>query len=423
MKLDTSPSSGSPRPDVAPGWKPNVARRAGLLVMAVLAIAGGAAACVAEEEPVKKDTTGRTSSAPRTHAQAAGKPDLVVKDAQKELEHTRVVGVLDSTMRAGTSLIWCSTIGLAWNELGPALGGAEDLTLGEPNELASKLNDSPASKADLDDESYLAMGGLGRDGILGRVRKALEAKFGGAASPSALPDDVQPDEVLAYAYLFKNLEFATPFLKRQIPLTFGGAAGAGGSKGGAAAPRSVGAFGLWHDEREHDRAAIRDQIDILAYESPGRWACELKSKAAEDRLIIARLDPRETLGKTVEAALAMKAEEPLSFGEQDTLVVPYANFDITRSYTELVGLTVSTGSESATITKAVQNIRLKLDERGAVLKSDAGIVGVTSAPIARDPKRMVCDGPFLVIMMRRGAEHPYFAMWVDNPELLVAWKK
>jgi hypothetical protein len=31
---------------------------------------------------------------------------------------------------------------------------------------------------------------------------------------------------------------------------------------------------------------------------------------------------------------------------------------------------------------------------------------------------MVCDDAFLVLMMRKDAAHPYFAAWIDSPELL-----
>jgi hypothetical protein len=34
---------------------------------------------------------------------------------------------------------------------------------------------------------------------------------------------------------------------------------------------------------------------------------------------------------------------------------------------------------------------------------------------------MVCDGPFLMLMMQEGKTLPYFAMWVANPEMLDAW--
>jgi hypothetical protein len=34
---------------------------------------------------------------------------------------------------------------------------------------------------------------------------------------------------------------------------------------------------------------------------------------------------------------------------------------------------------------------------------------------------MIFDKPFLIVLERVGATAPYFAMWVDNPELLVPW--
>ncbi len=38
-----------------------------------------------------------------------------------------------------------------------------------------------------------------------------------------------------------------------------------------------------------------------------------------------------------------------------------------------------------------------------------------------DPKgrRLLCNAPFLILLLRRGAELPYLAFWVENTELLV----
>jgi len=35
---------------------------------------------------------------------------------------------------------------------------------------------------------------------------------------------------------------------------------------------------------------------------------------------------------------------------------------------------------------------------------------------------MIFDKPFLVLVQRSDAKMPYFALWVDNPEILVSWK-
>jgi hypothetical protein len=34
-----------------------------------------------------------------------------------------------------------------------------------------------------------------------------------------------------------------------------------------------------------------------------------------------------------------------------------------------------------------------------------------------DPS-FIFDRPFLIVVKKRGAEHPFFVMWVDNAELL-----
>jgi len=44
---------------------------------------------------------------------------------------------------------------------------------------------------------------------------------------------------------------------------------------------------------------------------------------------------------------------------------------------------------------------------------------VRSAMRHRKVVLMIFDTPFLVLMQRVDAQTPYFALWVDNPELLV----
>jgi hypothetical protein len=70
------------------------------------------------------------------------------------------------------------------------------------------------------------------------------------------------------------------------------------------------------------------------------------------------------------------------------------------------------GFEVYWIAEAMQTVEFKLDRSGAELQSESSIA-VTSAP-----RHYVFDRPFLIYMKRRGAEKPFFIMWVDNGELL-----
>jgi hypothetical protein len=71
---------------------------------------------------------------------------------------------------------------------------------------------------------------------------------------------------------------------------------------------------------------------------------------------------------------------------------------------------------------ALQTIKFEMNEKGVELKSEAHIAfggGREGEP----PRKhiMIFHQPFLVLLERTGARMPYFALWVDNPELLVPW--
>lgn len=65
---------------------------------------------------------------------------------------------------------------------------------------------------------------------------------------------------------------------------------------------------------------------------------------------------------------------------------------------------------------AMQVIRFRLDRNGAELASQAKIHAKPA------PTEFVFDQPFLLSIKKRGAQHPFFVMWVDNAELLVKRK-
>lgn len=345
---------------------------------------------------------------PVKHDEIAGKPAL--KALASDLKATTVVATIEQPIPDGRNVLWCATAPLAWHELAEAMGGPlSAAAIGEGAAMVAALNKTASERADLDEASFVALGGFGRDGIIQQIRDALQERFKGAASPGLLPPAIGPDEILAYSYLFKHLEFAEPLIRGEHALPFRGA--------------KVACFGVWSSDRVQNWGEIARQVSIHRYESPTDWVVELTTKATGDRLIIARLDRKPSLGETISAALASAAsDKPESMKKDDRLVVPLLNFDVTRVYGELGGAVLTGSKASGPVNAAIQNIRFRLDEKGAVLKSEMAF-GVTAAPIVREPRVMVCDGPYLIAMARAGAERPYFAAWIDNPELLVPFEK
>lgn len=347
---------------------------------------------------------------PRTHDQIAGEADLVVKDAGTELKHTHVTAYLAREHAPGTSLLWCATLQLAWDQF-TKVGGPLSLD-GDPP-MAVELSAHPFPAGGIDDGSYVAMIGKGPS-VIGRIQEELEKKFKGAASPSVLPSasQITEDDLVAYAYLFKNLAFETPMSKLERGMAFGQQ-----RRGSRAFYRG---FGINGDTKEWGKVA--SQVVVWRYEGPERFVIELKTKGAEDRLIVARLEPGATLRETVDRAMGAMDTDAQQAGLRrgEVMAIPVLNFDITRAYEEVTNIPVTTpGSAVMYIRSAMQNIRFRLDEEGAVLKSDASIVALEAAAPPEESRSFVCDGPFLVVMAKKGAGTPYFAAWVENPELLV----
>ena len=101
--------------------------------------------------------------------------------------------------------------------------------------------------------------------------------------------------------------------------------------------------------------------------------------------------------------------------------VPIVNFEIMREFNEFYGQTlVSDKGASLPIQEFLQQIRFRLDEKGAMLKSEC-ILRLAGAFGPPDNRHFRFDRPFLIILRYKNASMPYFALWVDNAEVLVPW--
>jgi hypothetical protein len=173
------------------------------------------------------------------------------------------------------------------------------------------------------------------------------------------------------------------------------------------------AFGFeTHRKEKQQRAAA--QVTIYDYKDENDFVVELKTQSSGDRLILAKVHPDSTLHQTI-AQVAHRLQTPGAPPENGTrMSVPLFNFRLLKDYDELVGTYIQ--CVQGPIVMAKQLVRFKLDETGAKLKSEAVVV---TSDLMKPVPQLIFDKPFLILMERKGATHPYFALWVDNPELLV----
>jgi hypothetical protein len=328
------------------------------------------------------------------------------------LNRTAVVPTLDTPLPEGRSAIWCGSFQLAWNALKKLADGP--VRVAGAAEAAGRLNEARFADADLDAGSYYAAAGLTKDGIIDKIRADMARRFPGVAPPT-FPADTG---AAAYAYLQTAIRFEWRY--NEDDLTFTDAAGP---------PTRVRAFGIRpHDGSKADQ--LRHQVRVLFADDarpPQQFALDLSRTSKPDQVIVARLPRPRTLAEAAAeikrlTAAAKRAEHGDSLGPGDSLLVPAMAWRVTHHFTELEGPShrISGGQlEGMFIDLAEEDVQFRLDRSGAEMSSAAQTHTVTSQTKKEDgPRHFRLDGPYLISLTRRGADSPYFVMWVDNAELL-----
>lgn len=349
-----------------------------------------------------------TTSLSVLKAERAGAASL--KANANALARTVITPTLDAPLSGGTNVIWCGTMQLAWNEFLALAGEAVRMENQDP--AVDSLNRATLAKSDLDPDTYVVAAAPSTDRALRDLRARVNKAFKGAVTPELIPDpaSLPPNAFVLYAALFVNLPFDKAFKRLEDPFLFGNEK--------VAAFGTKGLFGDPHQENK-----IRAQVSLCDYRDADDFVVALSTKRTAHQLILAKVPPSATLADTARSVLSRVPAQPAgSSSAYKHLVVPITDYDLSRSYPELVGrpLTVKNPLfHGMPIIAAVQSIRFKLDERGALLRSEAlALAECKSASRNDEPPDLIFDKPFLVLLKLTTSDTPYFAMWVSNAEIL-----
>ena len=346
-----------------------------------------------------------------SHADSFSKEGLL-KANVAQLKDTEILAQPDVPLDPAKNVLWCGTFQLAWNKAIDLVG--EKLRFENQPPMVDLLNREDFTGADLDPASYVAIADFERNHVEDEIRAALEKTFHGEASPELIPrtpPEPGPDDFVAYAYLYKKLAFKNPFDDND-PMTFEG--------------MPVKNFGFL-SHADHLSSDVLGQVQIDDYQSESNFIVELKTKASNDDLILAEVTPGPTLAATINDALKrIAAGKPETATRADQLAVPKLNFDLRKEFSELEGLKLHPSPAARiqtklSIDKALQLVRFQLNEKGAILKSEA-VITFKATLVMRPNHLLIFNHPFLILMKQANSTKPYFALWVGNASLLVPAK-
>jgi hypothetical protein len=346
-------------------------------------------------------------------------PAVAFEGDSKDLQATVIIPTLDAPLPEHQNVVWCGTMQLAWNRLGTdLLHGPPDLEGADA--VVKRLNAAPLRDDDLAPQSFFATAGYVKDGIIDQIQKGMQSQF---QREVRLESPKEADAIIAYSYLQSHIAFSIPFFENDESLTFTDSSGK---------ETVVSSFGI-RQKDEYAYRELRDQVEVIYIGGnggnlmrPSEFILDLCHSSTPNQLIVACVAPRPTLAETIEDVNQRIREygEKLSkqhlidrrtLGTIDVLLVPNMNWMIDHRFSELEGPEHSIknpGFEGNYVDTAAQMIRFQLDRSGAELASEAKL---RCKPM---PTFFVFNRPFLLFMRKRGQEQPFFALWIDNAELL-----
>ncbi len=334
---------------------------------------------------------------------------IEVVDKEEKSDKLNVVPTLVDTLT--TNSAWCGTMQLIWNDMIDEVIGTKPV-FEESLPIAENLNKQTFTANDLSEKYYYKKYGIKNLDLKAEIEKGIKDKFGETSdvldkidwSSNALdPETAGVDRYLFYAMLKREFEFPIEFDILD--------------KGKFGVQDNVNYFGV----ESSTNKKVDNQLNVLYYENEDDFAIEIETKDS-DRIVLVRKDKFETNFKdiyNVAKARANSYEGNKVFDAIDTFKMPNLEFDVLRNYNELVGKSFKTPDGMGEINAAMQTIKLKLDNKGGEIKSEAVMdVTFTSSiilePEKKEPRHFNCDEEFVMFLVEDGKENPYFAVKVDD---------
>jgi len=333
------------------------------------------------------------------------------------LKATEIVSTLDAPITKGKNAIWCASFLSAWKAMEQDFV-REAILLDSPPKTAGLLNDAVDPRPFIPASAMYTAIGWSQSGIVEHIRSDLRRRFPDKEPPTF--PGITPDSFVAFAYLEANVTFSLPFNQNKEPFPF---------MDGSGNKTQVTSFGLPLED-VNTYSKLRAQVHILFLSDKWTWTNEttgmtyeefvidLCSNSSPSQIIVAKIAPQPTLA----AALAQvqkdiaTADRSDYISIHDSLLVPDFHWFVSHRFSELEGRGFGNQKlKGQRLDVARQDILFRLDKNGAELKAEARM-NMTS-----QPKALYLDRPFLIYMKTRGAQTPFFVMWIDNAELMNPW--
>lgn len=287
-----------------------------------------------------------------------------------------------STLNENTiNNLWIGTLDLAWKDLKEKLGMDKIEIEGENPQIVNDLNKSTFSKEMLDSNDYKI-----------NVERTVTNGY---------KIDATLNKELNFLEIFDNFS-------NDYNWTFGDN------------NEFIKYFGINNASSEE----LNKNIEVLFYNKISNensfsndMAIKLKTKEG-DEIILYRTDDQKSFDEYYND-IQVKANQytgKKEFSKKDELRIPYIRINGMISYDELYDKEIK-NSDGLCIYDVIQNVNFSLNEKGCNLSSKATMV-TEYRSASLETKYCYFNDTFIVFMKEQNCDKPYFALKVDNTDIL-----
>lgn len=322
------------------------------------------------------------------------------KTLSEQITNINVVPTMQDTVSGNSA--WCGTFQLVWNDMQDNLVDGK-VKFDEENEMVTNLNKQSFTQDSIPEEYYYKNWGVKSPSLKSEIEKGIKDRFNETSDILDLFDwpqenDVRPDEYFFYSMLRRDFEFEYEFDILE--------------KGKFGNTENVEYFGITEETDE----MVRDQVEVLYYTDSENFAVTLYTKQGDLVTLVRNPEGKnfEEIYKNIDKKYE-KYKGSKNFGEKDTLSIPNLNIDALKEYTELENkpFKLKDGTE-AVIGQAFQTIKMKLDNKGGSVKSEAGMAITKGiAPEEENPRNFNFNDKFTIFLVSE-SNTPYFSANIED---------
>ena len=300
-----------------------------------------------------------------------------------------------------TNKVWVGTFNLVWNDfMNDVIGDKIEFEDGY-SALADELNKQTFTVEQLNKNSYFKIHGKENLTLKNQIEQGIKQKFNETSSIIDKCDWEKGEGYVLYAMLKKEFNFLEKFPTLNEN-TFGDS------------KEKVKYFGI---EPDTEQVASKN-IEILFYNSKEDFAIKLKTKEGEEVYLYRTTGENKSFEENYKEMQVKQSKYngEKTWNKNDILNIPFIKVKDEINYDELCGRYIK--NTDWYIAQALQTIDFELNNYGGSVKSEALIEAFKSALLEKG-REFIFNNDFILFLKEEDKTKPYFALKVDNTDILV----